>query len=215
VGYTPFTRRSGRSVLDQALEACRNAVDDAGIETAQVDGIASFMLMHDSVPAVAVASGLALPGLRYVLDAQLGGQAPCYLVGEAATAVNAGHAEYVLVFRALNGRSGPRVGTMPFAGAGGQYRYPIGYDAYLMYVAMWARRFLLETAQGEEDLAAVARRTARRFEISSCGTDTSKTLGGGTTCWPCTPTTSNGCSRGHSSNGSRARPRSESASSGP
>ncbi len=156
VGYTPFTRRSGRSVLDQALEACRNAVDDAGIETAQVDGIASFMLMHDSVPAVAVASGLALPGLRYVLDAQLGGQAPCYLVGEAATAVNAGHAEYVLVFRALNGRSGPRVGTMPFAGAGGQYRYPIGYDAYLMYVAMWARRFLLETAQGEEDLAAVA-----------------------------------------------------------
>jgi acetyl-CoA acetyltransferase len=156
VGYTPFTRRSGRSVLDQALEACRNAVGDAGIETAQVDGIASFMLMHDSVPAVAVASGLALPGLRYVLDAQLGGQAPCYLVGEAATAVNAGHADYVLVFRALNGRSGPRVGTMPFAGAGGQYRYPIGYDAYLMYVAMWARRFLLETAQGEEDLAAVA-----------------------------------------------------------
>jgi acetyl-CoA acetyltransferase len=156
VGYTPFTRRSGRSVLDQALEACRNAVDDAGIEAAQVDGIASFMLMHDSVPAVAVATGLALPGLRYVLDAQLGGQAPCYLIGEAATAVNAGHADHVLVFRALNGRSGPQVGTMPFAGAGGQYRYPIGYDAYLMYVAMWARRFLLETAQGEEDLAAVA-----------------------------------------------------------
>ncbi len=156
VGYTPFTRRSGRSVLDQALEACRNAVADAGIETAQVDGIASFMLMHDSVPAVAVATGLALPGLRYGLDAQLGGQAPCYLVGEAATAINAGHADHVLVFRALNGRSGPRVGTMPFAGAGGQYRYPIGYDAYLMYVAMWARRFLLETAQGEADLAAVA-----------------------------------------------------------
>ena len=39
---------------------------------------------------------------------------------------------------------------------GAQYRYPIGYDAYLMYVAMWAQRFLLETGQGEEDLAAVA-----------------------------------------------------------
>jgi acetyl-CoA acetyltransferase len=156
VGYTPFTRRSGRTVLDQALEACRHAVRDAGLTTREVDGIASFMLNQDSVPAVAVASGLALPGLRYVLDAQLGGQAPCYLVGQAAAAVNAGDADHVLVFRALNGRSGRRVGTMPFAGPGGQYRYPIGYDAYLMYVAMWARRFLLETGQGDEDLAAVA-----------------------------------------------------------
>lgn len=156
VGYTPFTRRSGRTVLDQALEACRNAVDDAGITPGQVDGIASFMLMEDSVPAVAVATGLAVPGLRFVLDAHLGGQAPCYLVGRAAAAVNAGDADHVLVFRALNGRSGSRVGTMPFAGPGGQYRYPIGYDAYLMYVAMWARRFLFETGQGDEDLAAVA-----------------------------------------------------------
>lgn len=142
-------------MLDQALEACRNALDDAGLPGEHVDGIASFMLMHDSVPAVAVATGLALPGLRYVLDAQLGGQAPCYLVGQAAAAVAVGAADAVLVFRALNGRSGTRVGTMPFAGPGAQYRYPIGYDAYLMYVAMWARRFLLETGQGDEDLAAV------------------------------------------------------------
>ena len=38
---------------------------------------------------------------------------------------------------------------MQFAGMGAQYRYPIGYDAYLMYVAMWAQRFLYETGQGE------------------------------------------------------------------
>jgi acetyl-CoA acetyltransferase len=156
VGYSPFTKASGRSVLDQALEACRHAIADAGIDPSGVDGIASFMLMHDSVPAQAVATGLALPGLRYSVDAQLGGQAPCHLVGLAATAVATGQADAVLVFRALNGRSGTRVGTMQFAGMGAQYRYPIGYDAYLMYVAMWAQRFLLETGQGEEDLAAVA-----------------------------------------------------------
>jgi acetyl-CoA acetyltransferase len=156
VGYSPFTKTSGRSVLDQALEACRGAIAEAGLAADTVDGIASFMLMHDSVPAQAVATGLALPGLRWSVDAQLGGQAPCYLVGLAATAVATGQAEAVLVFRALNGRSGARVGTMQFAGMGAQYRYPIGYDAYLMYVAMWAQRFLLETGQGEEDLAAVA-----------------------------------------------------------
>ena len=62
----------------------------------------------------------------------------------------------MLVFRAMNGKSGARVGTMRFPGLGEPYRHAVGYDAYLMYVAMWARRFLYETGQGELDLAAVA-----------------------------------------------------------
>jgi acetyl-CoA acetyltransferase len=114
------------------------------------------MLMHDSVPCQAVATGLALPELRYSLDLQLGGQAPCYLVWLAAMAVATGVAKNVVVFRAMNGKSGRRVGTMQFEGMGAQYRYPIGYDAYLMYVAMWGQRFLYETGQGAQDLGAVA-----------------------------------------------------------
>jgi acetyl-CoA acetyltransferase len=67
----------------------------------------------------------------------------------------------------MNGRSGDRVGTMQFHGMGAQFRYPIGYDAYLMYCAMWGQRFLYETGQTSEDLAAVAiaqRRYAERNE---------------------------------------------------
>jgi acetyl-CoA acetyltransferase len=45
---------------------------------------------------------------------------------------------------------------MQFHGMGAQFRYPLGYDAYMMYVAMWAQRILHETGQGAEDLAAVA-----------------------------------------------------------
>jgi acetyl-CoA acetyltransferase len=56
----------------------------------------------------------------------------------------------------MNGRSGSRVGTMTFDGPAASWRYPIGYDAYLMYVAMWAQRFLAETGQGPDDLGAVA-----------------------------------------------------------
>jgi acetyl-CoA acetyltransferase len=156
VGYTDLTADSGRSVLDLAAEAGRRALDDAGLAARDVDGIASFMVMHDSVPCQALATALAVPELRFVVDADLGGQAPCYLTWLAAMAVESGHARNVLVFRAMNGRSGPRVGTMEFHGMGAQFRYPIGYDAYLMYVAMWAQRFLHETGQGERDLAAVA-----------------------------------------------------------
>ena len=60
VGYTSFTRESGRSVLSLATEACRNALDDAGLAATEVDGIASFMVMHDSVHAQAVARALGV-----------------------------------------------------------------------------------------------------------------------------------------------------------
>jgi acetyl-CoA acetyltransferase len=155
VGYTPLYKESNRSVLDLAAEACAGALDDAGMAASEVDGIASFMVMHDSVPCQAVATSLGVPELSIALDIDLGGQAPCYLVWLAANLINAGAVNSVLVFRAMNGRSANRVGTMEFAGMGGQFRYPIGYDAYLMYVAMWGQRFLYETGQGELDLAGV------------------------------------------------------------
>ena len=155
VGYTAFTKASGRSVLDLAAEACRHAIDDAGLRPQDVDGLGSFMLMHDSVPCVAVATALGLPDVRWLVDLQLGGQAPCHLVSLAAAAVTGGAADHVVLYRALNGRSGARVGTMQFEGLAAQYRYPIGYDAYLMYVAMWAQRYLHETGQTADVLAAV------------------------------------------------------------
>jgi acetyl-CoA acetyltransferase len=155
-GFSPFSRDSGRSVLSLATEAVADAVRDVGLNLSDVDAMGSFMLSDDSVPCVAVSSALGMGELRSVLDLQLGGQAPCHLVWQAAQTVARGDAEVVVVYRALNGRSGARVGSMQFAGMGGQYRYPIGYGAYLMYVGMWAQRFLYETGQGPEDLGAVA-----------------------------------------------------------
>ena len=156
IGFTPFSRASGCGVLSLAAEAVANAVEDAGLRLRDVDAMGSFMVSDDSVPCVAVSSTLGMGALRSVLDLQLGGQAPCHLVWQAAQTVARGDAEVVVVYRALNGRSGARVGSMQFAGMGGQYRYPIGYGAYLMYVGMWAQRFLYETGQGPEDLGAVA-----------------------------------------------------------
>src|ERR1700761_6387453 len=156
VGYTKFSAKAAESTLDLARSASLAALTDAGLTALDVDGIASFMVMHDSVPAQAVATALAVPQLRFSLDVDMGGQAPCHLVAQAAAAIAAGQAEVVLVYRAMKGRSGQRVGGMQFAGGAGQYRYPIGYSAYMMYVAMWAQRFLHETGQGELDLAGVA-----------------------------------------------------------
>lgn len=155
VGTTELSKHSGRSVLALAAEAARDALDDCGLEPRDVDGIASYSLFNDSVACQAVATALAVPELRWACDLTAGGQAPSLAVMNAAMAIDAGLVDVVVVFRALNGRSGVRVGRQRFSSPTGQYRYPIGLSAYPQYMAMLARRFMVDTGATEDDLAAV------------------------------------------------------------
>jgi acetyl-CoA acetyltransferase len=156
VGYTPFTKKADATVLSLATEACLAAAEDAGLPPSAVDGIASFSLFGDSVPTQAIASTMALDHLNYSVDLNLGGQAPCFAVMHAAMAVASGLADTVLVYRALKGRSGIRIGSTKAPAFSAQFRYPIGFDSYTQYVSMWARRYMLETGATSEDLAHVA-----------------------------------------------------------
>ena len=127
-----------------------------------VDGIGSFMVMHDSVKCQAVATTLAVPGLRWSRRPRPGRAGTLPPRGPGGLGDRArGRPTSVVLYRAMNGRSGPRVGTMAFDGPAASWRYPIGYDAYLMYVAMWAQRFLAETGQGERGPRRGGRRPAR------------------------------------------------------
>jgi acetyl-CoA acetyltransferase len=156
VGFSPISRKSGRSVLSLALEAARNAIDDAGLSPADVAGVGTFAWQGDSVPAQAVATGLALDGSTYLLDLSMGGQAPSFLVMHAAMAISTGLADAVLVYRAMNGRSGQRVGSHRITGGATSYRVPVGLTAYPQLIAQWARRYMIETGATDEDLAAVS-----------------------------------------------------------
>ena len=158
VGYTALTKESSRSVLSLATEACKNALDDCGLPAAEIDGVVSFSIFNDSVAGQAVANALAVPELSYALDLSFGGQAPCFAVANAAMAIASGLATNVLVFRALNGRSGTRIGSTQFSSPTSQYRYPIGFSAYPQYIAMLARRYMIETGATWEDLAGVVER---------------------------------------------------------
>jgi acetyl-CoA acetyltransferase len=155
VGYTPFSNESGRTVLDLAASAIREAVDDAGLTLQDIDGLSSYSVFNDSVPSQGIATGLGLKNLTYIMDFHQGGQSPTYLLMLAAMAVESGMADTVVVLRALNGRSGARIGHIPFVGPSAQYRYPIGYTSFLYYHAMWTRRYMIETGAGYEDLGAV------------------------------------------------------------
>ena len=155
VGYSALSRNSGVSVLELALEACGNALRDSGIDRSMVDGILSFSYNNDSVPVQAIATGLGLGDVTWALDCAMGGQAPCYLAIAAAQAIHAGAAQAVLIYRALNGRTGARVGQARLPGAAADQRYAIGFDAYAQNIALWGRRYLIETGQEPDDLGAV------------------------------------------------------------
>jgi len=156
VGYTEFSRKSGKSVLRLAMEACRSALEDAGLESTSVNGMATYGLFGDSVSCTAVATSLAIPELTWAVDVNSGGMAPSFVTLNAAMAVNSGMADVVVIFRALNGRSGIRVGSHSFRSPTAQYRYPIGFTSYSEYMALIARRYLIAYGGTEADLGAVA-----------------------------------------------------------
>jgi acetyl-CoA acetyltransferase len=166
VGYSPLSSRAEGSVLDLALEACGAAIDDAGIDRGLVDGILSYSFNNDSVPVQAIATGLGLEDVTWALDSALGGQAPCYLAIAAAQAIACGAAKAVLIYRALKGRSGARVGQARLPGAAAEQRYAIGFDAYAQNIALWGRRYLIETGAQREDLGVVPV-AQRRYAIEN------------------------------------------------
>ena len=109
IGATEFSKDSGRSELQLALEACTAACEDAGLPTDKVDGLSRSRWRP--TPRTRSCAGLGIQELRHFSRVHFGGGAPCGTVQLAAMAVNEGVADYVLCYRAFNERSGRRFGS--------------------------------------------------------------------------------------------------------
>jgi acetyl-CoA acetyltransferase len=158
IGYTDFSKNSGRTVRRLASEACLAAVADAGLDITAVDGFCSFN-MGDSVQGIAVATELGIPDVKWAVDLYAGGNAANLIVSNAAAAIEAGMATHVLCFRAMNGRSGYRFGAGGNAArAAGitQYSAPFGLMTYPQAMAMWCRRHMIEYGTTSAQLGTLA-----------------------------------------------------------
>ena len=158
IGRSPYSRNSGRTTQGLAVDACRAAIVDAGMQLADVDGIIEFNV-GDSANSLNVAYGLGLPGLRLPVDLMAGGNVVTQAVAMACMAVQSGKCKAVLVYRSLNSRSGQRIGTYTGdirIGGDDQYGAPHGYMAPGQWFAMWCRRYMHENGTTYEDLGQVA-----------------------------------------------------------
>ena len=108
VGETPHMRPSNRTTLSMAIEAVKNACDDAGIRPQDVDGITSYNAA-DSTSGMHIATALGMR-LNYQVDIMGGGSSTEALIAHAVGLVVGGYCNTMVVFRSMNGRSGRRMG---------------------------------------------------------------------------------------------------------
>ena len=108
VGETGYSKNSGMTTRAMGAIAIRNAMIDAGMTAADVNGLLSY---HggDSTPGPEIAADL---GIRtdFYMDCSGGGSSTEALVGLAIGAIEVGMCETVAVFRSMNGYSEIRIG---------------------------------------------------------------------------------------------------------
>lgn len=161
VGYTEFSKASGKSTLAMAVEATRSALADAGIDKQDVGGVVTYA-MGDSAPAAGVVSYLGRDEPTWLVDWNGGGNLACGVVGLADAAIRSGVADVVVAYRSLNGRSGKRLGgsgqAPPFGGSQ-EVSTPMGLMTYPQRVAMWCRRHMETHGTTSEQLGQIAIKT--------------------------------------------------------
>jgi acetyl-CoA acetyltransferase len=156
VGWTPFSRDSGVTVGELAAACTLDALTDAGLAPGDVDGLLSYA-MNDSVPVLGLARSLGLQRLRWHQDMFGGGTQTASILGDAALIIDAGLAETVVIYRALNGRTGKRMGQVAVGHAEDAHFYgQYGLAGPVQLYALAAQRYLHDSGQTDDDLGAVA-----------------------------------------------------------
>src|SRR5919204_75953 len=79
VGETEYSRNSGRTTRAMGVEAVRNAMNDAGLNPGDIDGMLSYH-GNDSTSATAISSDLGMR-LNFFMDVIGGGSSTEALIG--------------------------------------------------------------------------------------------------------------------------------------
>ena len=148
-GQTEFSRAAGRSETQLAAEAILVALTDAGLTTADVDGLVSYTI--DPVEETELVRTLGIGEVSWSSRVPYGGAGSQGVLHHAAAAIGAGLADVVVVYRAVKARSGGRFGRAqvtrnPSSGhagtTSGQWCSPFGVLTPASWMALNATRYM-------------------------------------------------------------------------
>lgn len=166
VGYSEIGRRLPRSLAALTLEACDNALADAGLTRGDVDGVATSPTMPRYGGAKGAGEGIDVV-TPYYLPQLLGIRPQIRWTGstngmvtqalmDAAMAIYSGACTHVLVYRSLHVPDGRYVNYDSAHAAGpDQFQAPFGFSMPPAWAAIVLRRYLDLHGLGREDLAPV------------------------------------------------------------
>lgn len=157
IGQTEWGKGLEDSELVLALRAIKDALDDAGIDPAEVDGLSSYTL--ETSAEVDIARNLGLGDITWFSQVGYGGGAGCGVVGHAAVAVATGQAKVAVAWRSRKrGAAASRPWSQVATRVGGSHQWtrPFGLLRPVDEIALLARRYLHEYGGTREDLAGVA-----------------------------------------------------------
>jgi acetyl-CoA acetyltransferase len=153
IGHTAYGKQPGRSTVSLNLEACRKAIEDAGVEPGEVDSLlvkvptSKVEMMYGQ--KLAEAMGLE-PRVGGVWDQ--GGASNISMIAIAAMAIEAGQCDVSLVTLADNPRTGTRQAYEKAWGDDAVF----GWFSVVASYAMIARRHMHDHGTTEEQLARIA-----------------------------------------------------------
>ena len=160
IGLTEFSKQSGVSELSLASQCIKAACDDAGVHPSTIDGLVTFTL--DSSDEIEVARAVGAGDLSHFSQVNYGGGAAVGTIAQAAMAIATGQATTVVCYRAMNGRSGQRMGR----GVSGEITSSdtIHWSWYMAYgmlipgswIAMIAHKYMHNYGVTRQDLGRVA-----------------------------------------------------------
>src|SRR5437016_3254328 len=85
IGETKFSRNSGKSELGLASKAAWNAIQDAGLQASDIDGL--VRADSDTFTHQGMITSLGIEDLRFWSVVGQGGAAPCSMVAHAVSAI--------------------------------------------------------------------------------------------------------------------------------
>lgn len=160
IGLTEFSKKSGVSELSLAAQCIKAACEDAGLDPSEVDGLVSYTL--DSTDEIEVARAVGTGDLKMFSKINYGGGAAVGTIHQAVMAIATGSAKNVVCYRAMNGRSGHRMGQ----GVSGNVVSSdlIHWSWYMAYgmltpgswIALIANKYMHDYGVTAEDLGRVA-----------------------------------------------------------
>lgn len=171
VGFTPISRASDRSILSLAVDAARDAIQDAGLAAWQIDGYVgspSGSNTPANVSSIQVVSALGLRNVRWAMDVQ--GMAVGMCVA-SAHAIMSGACNYVVGVKAMFHSPRKRAASPvkpTFAAGPEQYTLPYGLGAGGGRFAIMLTRYMHEYGATRDDLYEVARLSRNHALLNPC-----------------------------------------------